>query len=558
MKKNYAGLKLLWGTACVLMCLMVSDEVWGQSTVNYIMQTSNFNQLRTERNNNPPFTGTFNNGSAEIGQFANQGSFGNTPGAAAFQTFTTSGVGSGTARPLTVGDRFTITAFTSGNPSAGGRIGISFRASTAYTNFFSSTDAATVARFQLDNSGNWKVYSGNTEVATSNIGPGSDRTFSIEITSSNTFNATIGNQTFYDISFGAAGPITSFSIYTFGDNNPDSFWKNATLSNFGHASGDGLRYGYDLSSGNRTVSGTISNGFNTNATSGTLPNVVRIGGSDGTALELSGVNTYSGATFVNGSPNATLRLGNASALGTSSSVTVNSGGTLDLNGVTVSTARPLTLNGTGLSNAGALVNTSATAVNYSGNVTLASNSSIGGLGNITLLGIISGNFTLSKVGSNSLILSGTNTYTGQTNVTGGTLQLSGSGTLGNNSDIRISTGASLNLNGVNAAVRSIAEAGVNNSGTINLGSATLTINGGWSGDIFQNSISGSGSIIKNGSGLLDVFGTQSYTGTTTINGGTFRSNVDLSSSEIIVNNGGTFTQRSTANISVNSMTLNSG
>lgn len=33
MKKNYAGLKSLWGTACVLMCLLINDGIWGQQNV---------------------------------------------------------------------------------------------------------------------------------------------------------------------------------------------------------------------------------------------------------------------------------------------------------------------------------------------------------------------------------------------------------------------------------------------------------------------------------------------------------------------------------------------
>jgi hypothetical protein len=196
----------------VLAFLFCNVNVSGQSTVTYTMQTGNFNSLQTERNNNPPYSGTYNNNATEIGQYANGGSFGNTPGAAAFQTFSSSGAGSGTARTLKVGDRFTVTCYVSTNPSAGGYIGISFRASTTYTNFFSATDASTVARFQLDNTGNWKVYSGSSVVATSSSGPNADRTFSIEITSSNTFNATIGSETFYDLSFGTSGPISSFSM----------------------------------------------------------------------------------------------------------------------------------------------------------------------------------------------------------------------------------------------------------------------------------------------------------------------------------------------------------
>jgi hypothetical protein len=218
-------------TLLTLFILFLSVGVWGQTTVTYTMQTGNFNSLQTERNNNPPYTGTYNNGATELAQYANGGSFGNTPGAAAFQTFTTTGNGtSGTSRALRVGDRFSITVFTGSNPSAGGRIGISFRNTTSVSNFFSSTDANTIARFQLDNIGGWKIYNGGTTFENTSATSGADRTLSIEITSSNTFNATIAGITYYDLSFAASGPIAQFCIYTFGDSNPNSFWKNASLT----------------------------------------------------------------------------------------------------------------------------------------------------------------------------------------------------------------------------------------------------------------------------------------------------------------------------------------
>ena len=59
-------------------------------TTTYTTQTASMNQLRTEKNNSPPYAGTYDNGS-ELAQYANSGWFGNTPGAAAFRTFTIDG-----------------------------------------------------------------------------------------------------------------------------------------------------------------------------------------------------------------------------------------------------------------------------------------------------------------------------------------------------------------------------------------------------------------------------------------------------------------------------------
>jgi fibronectin-binding autotransporter adhesin len=59
----------------------------------------------------------------------------------------------------------------------------------------------------------------------------------------------------------------------------------------------------------------------------------------------------------------------------------------------------------------------------SSSVVLASNSSIGGTGNITINPPVTGAFDLTKVGANTLTLNGANTYTGATTVQSGVLSL---------------------------------------------------------------------------------------------------------------------------------------
>ena len=105
--------------------------------------------------------------------------------------------------------------------------------------------------------------------------------------------------------------------------------------------------------GNIAVSDTLTVG---NAGSGTISGIISgagqfIKGSGGAGtLTLSNVNTYTGSTSING---GTLSITNANALFTPSSagVSVNSGATLDINGVAGS-FKNLTLNGGTLSGTG--------------------------------------------------------------------------------------------------------------------------------------------------------------------------------------------------------------
>ncbi len=140
-----------------------------------------------------------------------------------------------------------------------------------------------------------------------------------------------------------------------------------------------------------------------------------------------------------------VKLGNAGALGASTSMatdgtTVASGAVLDLNGLTLSEF--LTVSGVGLANFGAganslatLINTSSTTATLSSPLVLAAAAAVGsgrvnatsGVpagGDITLSGAISGAFLLSKVGANTLTLSGANTQNGLT-VTQGVVVVNG-------------------------------------------------------------------------------------------------------------------------------------
>ncbi len=210
---------------------------------------------------------------------------------------------------------------------------------------------------------------------------------------------------------------------------------------------------------------------------------------NGGTVNLNGANSHAGVTTLT---NGTLKLGNATALGTTAAgTTVASGSVLDLNGQTVG-AEAVTLNGTGISSGGALINSSGTAASLSGAVTLGANSSFGGSGAVTLSGGISGAFSQEKVGAGTATFSTQKTYTGGTTVTGGVLDLTGGGgaagtirgtaTVGTGATLRLSTGDATGYAGGAAALTTINVNGgtlnVNTTSNQTLGSATINLTGG--------------------------------------------------------------------------------
>jgi autotransporter-associated beta strand protein len=131
-------------------------------------------------------------------------------------------------------------------------------------------------------------------------------------------------------------------------------------------------------------------------------------------LTLSGANTFTGPITVSG---GALLAGNASAFGTNVPVSVASGATLSLNGNSVAIG---SLTGAGTAN-----DNSATAATLTVGGDNTSTTFSG-----TIVNGSTGALSLTKVGNGILTLTGTNTYTGGTNVLGGTLGVASDTALG--------------------------------------------------------------------------------------------------------------------------------
>jgi outer membrane autotransporter protein len=219
---------------------------------------------------------------------------------------------------------------------------------------------------------------------------------------------------------------------------------------------------------------------------------------------LTAANTYSGGTAINGGALAAAADAN---LGAASGGLAFDGGTLRfLSGFT--TNRAVTLN--------------------AGGGTFDTNGN-----NATLGGAVSGTGGLTKIGGGALTLLGSSTYTGATAVNAGMLQAGAANVFAPASAFTVASGATLNLNSFNQTIGSLAGAG-----SVTLGSATLTTGADNTNTTFSGAISGTGGVVKQGTGTFTLTGVSSYTGPTNINAGTLVVNGALASS-VFVNAGGT-------------------
>lgn len=232
-------------------------------------------------------------------------------------------------------------------------------------------------------------------------------------------------------------------------------------------------------------------------------------------LTLSATNTFSGNVNIAGGKLAiagTANLGNAG-----NDVAMSDGTTLAVTGTTTFAAgRAFTIAG-------------------SSTLDIASGT------NSTVQGVISdgaSSGSLVKSGAGTLLLSGTNTYTGTTTVNGGTLRAGSAGALPSGSAWTVGTGAFFDLNGFSGTAGSLSGAGTvtNDGGT----ATTLTAGGNGADSTFSGVIqdgSGTTALTKQGIGKLTLSGINSYTGATTVNAGTLTVNGSIANSQTTVNAG---------------------
>jgi autotransporter-associated beta strand protein len=275
---------------------------------------------------------------------------------------------------------------------------------------------------------------------------------------------------------------------------------------------------YSLDTNNQTV--TLASPLT--SSSGTLNKI-----GPGT-LVLIAQSTYSGATTT--IQNGTLRIGIVNALPPGTSVTLGSIGNsaaLDLGSGTGSfnqTIAGLTTAGTTASQI--ITNNDSTGATHTATLTVnndaATSNANFNFGGVIQDGASGSRIALTKTGSKILTLSGSNTYTGGTNISGGELNLGvvqaatsgplGGGTGSLPAGIISFGGGTLQFSNVNTTdYSSQFSTAANQAYSLDTNSQTVTLASALS--------STGGTLTKSGAGTLILSGLNTYTGSTKINGG---------------------------------------
>lgn len=365
---------------------------------------------------------------------------------------------------------------------------------------------------------------------------------------------------------------------------PISLANNFTINSGGTLA---VETGSSILDGSLTLNGTATLNINNDATNSLTINgaitgsnvTFNLGGIGKLILAGNGTNTYTGTTnLLSGS----IEIQKNSALGSSAAI-ISNNAELFLNADSLTISNAITFNGDGSSDLGAIADITvgscllgSTCNILSGNITLGSDASVIGILNnrrLTVLGNIVGTtqtMGLNKIGTGTLILSGNNTFGDSTHgltVTEGQVTAQSNTALGaSTARTMVSAGAVLALDG-NLTIANpitISGTGLNTEGALIISSGSNTLNGIVTLDATGTSIgvtdlsstltignaigqsSSDFDFVKVGLGKLIFAGTNTYTGTTSITGGTLEltsasalGSALVHTSSLSVSNGGT-------------------
>jgi autotransporter-associated beta strand protein len=252
-------------------------------------------------------------------------------------------------------------------------------------------------------------------------------------------------------------------------------------------------------------------------------------------LTLSGSNSYNGGTTVNAGG---LAINSANALG-SGALTLAGGTTIDNTSgaaIALTTNNPVNVNGNLTFGGSNDLNLGSGAVTLSANPQVTLN----GTSTLTIGGAISGASDLTKAGTGTMVLAGSNNFTGALTVSGGIVSLATNTAVAGTSGVNLSAGTGLTYTGGAATIdRNITV--TNGTGTLrNTGGGTLNLSG---------NLSKNGSVLTLAGGSFNITGvisgasadsdivvdssTVTYTTANTYNGPTFLRNSSTLNANVV-------------------------
>jgi autotransporter-associated beta strand protein len=261
-------------------------------------------------------------------------------------------------------------------------------------------------------------YTGGTTLSAGTLTAGNNSALG-----SGTLTLQVGTLKASSAALSFANPVTLAGNVTLGGSYALTFTGQATLT------------------GNRTLTVSNTGGTTISGAVGESGGSWKLTKTGATSLSLMGSDTYSGGTTLVSGP---LALGNNSALG-SGALTLQSG-TISASGAALSLANSVTL-------AGNVTFGGSFALTFNGPATLTGNRTltVSNTARTTFAGVVgqsSSGLGLTKSGAGTLVLSASNTYTGLTTVSGGTLLVNGAIT----GSATVASGATLGGSGTTGAV----------------------------------------------------------------------------------------------------------
>lgn len=301
-----------------------------------------------------------------------------------------------------------------------------------------------------------------------------------------TWNTTTTNWTGVDGVLQGSWAPEAFAIFqgtagtvTLGENVDVGGMQFASDGYVVNGGGGNLRAGTDFAV--RTDGGVTAT-IAANIVDGVAPGMLRK--TDGGTLVLSGTNTYSGGTRVEG---GTLQVGADANLGGAGGITLDDGTLRTTNDF--SSARGINLD----VNGGALEVDDGTTLTWNG--------------------LLSGAGDMTKLGGGTLVLGAANTYAGATTVSGGTLAIATDASLGD-------PGGALRLD--DGILRADASFSLSAGRELQLGAGNGTVDTQAFTVVALHGLDGPGGLVKLGTGALILAADSSYLGTTAVLGGTLQ------------------------------------